>query len=922
MIQLYINETQVEIDSSVSVPLTFQFEDLNNPTVIKNSFSKTIKLPSTKVNDEVFNHIYRIDHSIFDFDPSQRVPFYLLWNGSVIESGYIKLNSIEYIGQYPSYYNITMFGGLGEFFYELSQKNMSDLNLNIEHVINAQTVVDSWEGTKFYAYPLTYSGLYDNFDSNKAFNRLDEQFNQGVSNIIQKDGKFILMTSNSVVTYDPNDNNIVVYPVNFNLGTNIRIMYDYIQERLIAFQIGGRNLYFTSDLSEFTGWSYVTITPTGNWIVDLSIIESDFATYAVLDNLSQIRTGNDLGLLEVKRTLDSLGVSETARIKRWRVEGNPFVYGYVSGVNGSTGTGRDVYYIQQGSTNMTSDVVFTTGNQQVGSELLIANDGNIYNADDQHDPYYVIAAGTALYYAQIKTNAQNPNFTTHVGLGQYNNIEKINNNSLWATGDQFYTVFFVNDDNSIIRQQNVAASGFNILSASYTINDSTDYYLIKYIDENGNTRLAYNRSGSGGFTPLNDYYYDIDQGENVNEYQRNEYRSYYQRPMLKLAILFETVLNGSTDTYQLDRSFFNTNNPYWNKTWIIMSRLQYEGDPPVDHVGNIRSGDTVNYKMIIGSSVTQLDFFLSYIKMFGLIVEKDPIRKHISIKTRKTFFSEYEILDWTGKTDYRKTKTVTPIPFDFKYGILRYENKDSYYESLYNEQHKIDYASVRIDTGYDFNDNDKVFFNNIFQNVVMSTEYDAMFKGRNTDYIYADDKVLPALFTKSGNELSYNDSSFHIVFWDGYIPTNVPVRITDDSELMLELGLYMWNDSNANAITVSEIPNIFRVGQFNGVYYSLDFAKPAELYYPSSDEDYPEESTIYYRYWRNWIAERYNKNNKVLRCGFYLSPIDVNQFEFNQFIQINDTLWHINKIDGYDITKESSTSVELIRVDNLNNYID
>lgn len=59
--QLFIENVEVELDDSVQFAITRQFEDINNPTTIINDWSKTVAIPFTKSNNELFGHIYNPD---------------------------------------------------------------------------------------------------------------------------------------------------------------------------------------------------------------------------------------------------------------------------------------------------------------------------------------------------------------------------------------------------------------------------------------------------------------------------------------------------------------------------------------------------------------------------------------------------------------------------------------------------------------------------------------------------------------------------------------------------------------------------------------------------------------------------------------------------------------------------------------------
>lgn len=66
--KLFIENQEIELKDSVQFLLNKQFEDITNPTVIINEWSKTVEIPSTQHNDEVFGHIYSPDKIIVDED--------------------------------------------------------------------------------------------------------------------------------------------------------------------------------------------------------------------------------------------------------------------------------------------------------------------------------------------------------------------------------------------------------------------------------------------------------------------------------------------------------------------------------------------------------------------------------------------------------------------------------------------------------------------------------------------------------------------------------------------------------------------------------------------------------------------------------------------------------------------------------------
>jgi len=185
MIDLFINGKLVDVqDNAVSMLFQRQRTDYTNPTIIRNSFTKTVKLPGTKNNNRIFGSLWKLDkyinYSSTEFIPSQREPFTLMRDGNLVEKGYVKLNNINYDrNEYT--YEITLYGELGNLLYGLSY--------NIDE--------DTQEVTPMTLGDLTYS--FTEFAISKdlvdmAWKRLDGD--------PEADGYPIFDTINFIVSYD------------------------------------------------------------------------------------------------------------------------------------------------------------------------------------------------------------------------------------------------------------------------------------------------------------------------------------------------------------------------------------------------------------------------------------------------------------------------------------------------------------------------------------------------------------------------------------------------------------------------------------------------------------------------------------------------------------------------------------------------
>ena len=122
-IELYINGTLADLSDQGLVLFNYSLTDLQKPTAVKNGFSKQITLPGTPQNDFIFGHIERTDRvtTVSTFNPGKRSEFAIYDDkGQILESGYLRLDSLVRRGSVVTGYKVSLFGGLGDFFYALS----------------------------------------------------------------------------------------------------------------------------------------------------------------------------------------------------------------------------------------------------------------------------------------------------------------------------------------------------------------------------------------------------------------------------------------------------------------------------------------------------------------------------------------------------------------------------------------------------------------------------------------------------------------------------------------------------------------------------------------------------------------------------------------------------------------------------------
>lgn len=159
-ISLYINNQRADLDNEAIIQFIYTMEDLTAPAVVKNSYSQQVTLKGTPTNNRIFGHLYRTDRVTgLGFNAMRKMPFEIYKNGSLLESGYVKVDNIECKGEVITY-KVTLYGGLGSFLYALSYKadgekmTLADLTYTstpISYQITKEAVQEAWNalGTSY-----------------------------------------------------------------------------------------------------------------------------------------------------------------------------------------------------------------------------------------------------------------------------------------------------------------------------------------------------------------------------------------------------------------------------------------------------------------------------------------------------------------------------------------------------------------------------------------------------------------------------------------------------------------------------------------------------------------------------------------------------------------------------------------------------
>ena len=917
-IELYIDDKKVEFKEPPRVLITYSHQDLHNPTIVKNSFSKTINIEGTPHNNQIFGNFYDMSRiSGYDdismsgayFNASKKVPFELYRNGEMMEQGYIKLDKVKKKGNNIQY-DITLYGGLGEFLYNLQTKD---------------------DGEQMKLSDLDFGGGDNefNFEVNKtnvlyAWNRVNKY--QADKNPVWMGDDYKIFDS---INFAPCYNGI---PSDFSS--------DKVAIDVESFNVAdGFDLYNQFKTSIKDGdTTYKTVD---GWL--LGELNKEYDEWQTQDLRSYLQRP----IIRFKNIINACCNPENNG-------------GYTVDLDKDFFNEENPYYDNAWMTlPLLSEIEMNVSEDDV--EIDVDENGIIrLNGLTSGDMF-----STSLRYflasnANVELQSNGYGYTLNTGAFTYDK-----KTTLISANMAIYSQLVVYD------KYGNAVGGSNVISCSRKYGDiPTDFvYDLEY-----NAPVTF-VNGSFRYEGVDEYRYRFWDNIELGEYMGGDKPKftldlsnikYADGMYLKFVTKIATIDNGTVLGY--------AGKLFWSEG--------YEEYPTesniVEHWGMGDISKTFNQKYItkkhlLNSENTPCDYFLSFIKMFNLHIWKDMYDKVIYIRLRKNFFKD-ERYDLDDIIDRGKDITITPLTYENKWLNFNLEMEENKLSKDYVDEYGIKYGIQKVDTNYNFDSSSKDLFDkSVFSGAIQSrnkSKYYINVIHRMSDEeitypSYFLDGVQTLLFNGEGDttegsyitpktgELSqywWGDKYYDLMpkplfiddenspvnganvllFYSGKVESVseggewINYYLTDDIPQFEKLNegepCWIWTYNTTLASRPEYLPVFSRylVNENNWVTHSWDFGTPKSLYIPDYSID--DTSNIYTQYWRPYIKDMYNVDTRIVECNVLLKERVVGDW-LRRFYYWDGTYFILNKISDYDVTSNDTTKCELVRVQDINNYL-
>lgn len=133
---------RVDLFEDIPISLTIQQSDLTNLTGRRAPYSKTITIPDTNNNSQIFEHFFEVNGT--DFNPLVKVPCVVQYRGTDIFQGVLRMNSVS-SNIKERLWEIYILGEVSDFTSTIKDIELQDLDWTaFNHEMNYENITLSW----------------------------------------------------------------------------------------------------------------------------------------------------------------------------------------------------------------------------------------------------------------------------------------------------------------------------------------------------------------------------------------------------------------------------------------------------------------------------------------------------------------------------------------------------------------------------------------------------------------------------------------------------------------------------------------------------------------------------------------------------------------------------------------------------------
>jgi hypothetical protein len=355
----------------------------------------------------------------------------------------------------------------------------------------------------------------------------------------------------------------------------------------------------------------------------------------------------------------------------------------------------------------------------------------------------------------------------------------------------------------------------------------------------------------------------------------------------------------------------------------------------VGDTAQYEDGDSVQFDLVIDQNIKQIDLLSSIAKKFNLVFIADPeLPNQIIVEPYDYYIGTGNIYDWTPKLSWDKGFTVEPALNFIESSLLLtdLEDGDEGNREFKNRTNRI-YGRNIVYNPTDFKSQDKkidtIFSPELIRRwddnigLPLGINYSATSDVDKVDnqvrWSYKGVKTKPKLFYWVGTANPFIDDVDEVYSTTGTSVNTYTVKVAPSSTTGSTTS------SNERIPVVSHTMPLGLADSEKINNDSLSILFNSELPVDIGVQTYNTytENDAYNTFYRTRINNIYDPNTRVVSGYFDLKYSDVQNFQWNDIIKINEQYFTINKISEFNLTNRELTKVELIQYNaNPQEYVD
>ena len=934
MIELYINNTLVDLDQgsndTFSILLQKTRTDYTNPTILKNSFTKTVSLPGTDSNNKLFNQIWKLDRTQWKgaFNPSYRAPFLLLENGSLVECGYVKLDNIKI--NKTNTYDCTFYGELGNILYSLTYRTdeeseetipltLGDLiyerdlkfDINKDVILSAWNRLDSLDSSTASIYDtINFAVCYDgipeaeNFDPKKILTSvkdvngvreasvfwdgetyLPKEFPQGKT----VDGKYYGYLNLQQARLDPEGSFILAELKNGITPIEARDFRSYLNRPILrvkkVFEAIGR--YMTANL----GWDLDLTDP----FFDSEEYKSQWITLSMLSEINpNVESGTVFSQSELLSHTSSPSSYLISYCKIYGIYIEPDLQTHKLKLI------RLPRFFSDKVTDLKLDL-------SQGIEVTpLSFDKSSYTFDYGEGQAENVKAYKEKYGIAYGSKKVNTGFRFDASTAKYinNNIFNIATDAIEQSGYYKFNFDSITQWNFPV---SVAAQAEPPEMKYFRVDQTTHKPIFNNdgsIDSYGSTmtigRYSVDTPIQWGYEYADNRWSGLTKGIWNDTHARLQFHGENNKATDGKNVLIR--YNGKSSAkagYIL--SYNSTPSDIKSDDNIFVDNIDFSGVNNRGKLTYLVSDDNPFVKQIVGSNCYYDKFYMETNEPYLNVIDSLPLFNRVEIDYNGDYISFEKHSGWstsdihyvstTGTTTTKGSEYITSsIDWSMSYGNYGYIKFPNY---QVNHNYLI-ISKMRSNTNGD-----------LYVGLVSGT---VNYYNTNLVNDYGGWKLTASICNSNFQTPRlkiYNSVK------SGVVETSVAWVTVIDLD---KINLYF--TSAADALKYFKYDQYSNYGFPYMINNTLDFGTPREIFIPATS--ILPDIDIYNRYWSRYISDVYNVNTRIIKCKAFIQDI---HSAFREFYYYDNSLWILSKVEDWN-SNTKLCNATFTKVNDKKNYLE